>query len=167
MEIHKPRETEKGISERGNNNTRLGRVLHETAGREKGRRKGRNRNEEEADGARESRNQSRRGRETNKEAEKEKGKEGRSAEGIVERMIELMNGVWRGERFPIEWREGVIPPIYKKGEKSKTENYRGITVLNTGYNKFYLSILKEEIEEKEVVLESHARKFGAWRLRTT
>jgi hypothetical protein len=100
------------------------------------------------------------------EAEKEKGKEGRSAEGIVERMIELMNGVWRGERFPIEWREAVIPPIYKKGEKNKTENYRGITVLNTGY-KFYLSILKEEIEEKEVVPESHARKFGAWRLRTT
>jgi hypothetical protein len=166
VEIHKPREKEKGISERGNNNARLGRVLLETAGREKGRRKGRNRNEEEADGARESRNQSRRGRETNKEAEKEKGKEGRSAEGIVERMIELMDGVWRGERFPIDWREGVISPIYKKGEKNKTENYRGITVLNTGY-KFYLSILKEAIEEKEVVPESHARKFGAWRLRTT
>jgi hypothetical protein len=81
-------------------------------------------------------------------------------------MIELMNGVWRGEGFPIEWREGVISPIYKKDEKNKAENYRGITVLNTGY-KFYLSILKEEIEEKEVVLESHARKFGAWRLRTT
>jgi hypothetical protein len=29
MKIHKPREKEKGISERGNNNARMGRVLHE------------------------------------------------------------------------------------------------------------------------------------------
>jgi hypothetical protein len=35
MEIHKPREKEKRISERGNNNARMGRVLHETAGRGK------------------------------------------------------------------------------------------------------------------------------------
>jgi hypothetical protein len=43
---------EKGISERGNNNTRMGRGLHETVGREKEGRKSRKRNEEEADGAR-------------------------------------------------------------------------------------------------------------------
>jgi hypothetical protein len=52
MEIHKPREKEKGISERGNNNARMGRGLHETVGREKEGRKSRKRNEEEADGAR-------------------------------------------------------------------------------------------------------------------
>jgi hypothetical protein len=39
MEIHKPREKKKGISERGNNIARLGSVLHETSGREKGKRK--------------------------------------------------------------------------------------------------------------------------------
>jgi hypothetical protein len=47
MEIHKPREKEKGISERGNNIAKMGSVLHETSGRAKGKRKGRNRNEEE------------------------------------------------------------------------------------------------------------------------
>jgi hypothetical protein len=41
-----------------------------------------------------------------------------------------MNGVWRGEGFSIDWREGVTCPIYKKDEKSKVENYRGITLLN-------------------------------------
>jgi hypothetical protein len=43
MEIHKPREKEKGITERGNNNARMRRVLHETSGREKGKPRGRNR----------------------------------------------------------------------------------------------------------------------------
>jgi hypothetical protein len=43
--MHKPREKDKGISERANNNARIERALHETAGREKGRRRGRNTNE--------------------------------------------------------------------------------------------------------------------------
>ncbi|KAJ3619387.1 hypothetical protein MTP99_005072 [Tenebrio molitor] len=73
VEIHKPREKEKEISKRGNNNIRMGRVLHETAGREKSKRKGKNRDEEEADGAKENRNHSRRGGETNRETKKEKG----------------------------------------------------------------------------------------------
>jgi hypothetical protein len=73
-------------------------------------------------------------------------------EGIVERLVEVMNRVWRGEGFPEDWREGVICPTYKKGEKNKVENYRGITLLNTGY-KMYALILSErtkrEIEEKD------------------
>jgi hypothetical protein len=77
----------------------------------------------------------------------------------TERMVELMNGVWRGEGFPADWREGVICPILKKGEKNRTENYRGITLLNTGY-KLYASVLSErmkrEIEEKGVLPDSQA-----------
>jgi hypothetical protein len=69
-----PREKEKGISERGNNNARIERVLYETSGREKGKRKSRNRNEEKADDARGNRNHSRRGKEINKENEKKKGR---------------------------------------------------------------------------------------------
>ncbi|XP_068900490.1 golgin subfamily A member 6-like protein 25 [Tenebrio molitor] len=78
-------------------------------------------------------------------------------ERMVERMVELMNGVWRGEGFPEDWREGVICPIFKKGEKNRAENYRGITLLNTGY-KLYASVLSErmkrEIEEKGVLPDS-------------
>jgi hypothetical protein len=58
---------------------------------------------------------------------------------IVERMIELMNEVWRGEGFPIDRRKDIICPIYRKGEKNKAENYRGIILLNTGY-KLYASL---------------------------
>jgi hypothetical protein len=40
-------------------------------------------------------------------------------EGIVKRLVDVMNGVWRGKRFPVDWRECVIFPIYKKDEKEK------------------------------------------------
>jgi hypothetical protein len=72
-----------------------------------------------------------------------------------------MNGIWRGERFSVDWREDVfvIFPIYKKGEKNRTENYRGITLVNTGY-KLHASVLvermKREIKEKGVVPDSQA-----------
>jgi hypothetical protein len=120
MEIHKPREEVTGISERGNNNARMGRVLRESAGRENGRRKGRNTNEGETDGARGNRNHSRRGRETG-EGWREAWMYG--TEEIVEKMVELINGVCKIEGFPLDWREGVICPIFKKGKKNRMENY--------------------------------------------
>jgi hypothetical protein len=81
-------------------------------------------------------------------------------ERMVDRMVELMNGVWRGKGFPVDWREGVICPIFKKGEKNRAESYRGITLLNTGY-KLYASVsserMKREIDEKGVLPDSQAR----------
>jgi hypothetical protein len=80
-------------------------------------------------------------------------------ERMVEKMVELMNGVWRGEAFAVDWRDGVICPIYKKEEKNRAENYLGITLLNTGY-KLYPSVLSErmkrEVEEKRMVPDSQA-----------
>ncbi|KAJ3632437.1 hypothetical protein MTP99_009448 [Tenebrio molitor] len=80
-------------------------------------------------------------------------------ERMLGRMVELMNGVWRGKGFPVDWREGVICPIFKKGEKNEAENYRGITLQITGY-KLYASALSErmkrEIEEKGVLPDSQA-----------
>jgi hypothetical protein len=58
-----------------------------------------------------------------------------------------MNGVWKGEGFPQEWKEGIICPIYKKGEKDTASNYRGITLLNTAY-KVYAMIVEERLMKK-------------------
>jgi hypothetical protein len=80
-------------------------------------------------------------------------------ERMVERMVELMNWVWRREGFPVDWRKGLICPVFKKGEKNRAENYRGITLLNRGY-KLSASVLSErmkrEIEEKGVLPDSQA-----------
>ncbi|CAD6242993.1 GSCOCG00009629001-RA-CDS, partial [Cotesia congregata] len=68
------------------------------------------------------------------------------------RIREIIREVWRGEYFPEDWREGIITPIFKKGEKDCLDNYRGVTLTSTAY-KIYASILNERIlksvEEKE------------------
>ena len=32
----------------------------------------------------------------------------------VDKLTELMNGIWRAEIIPVEWRESIITPLYKE-----------------------------------------------------
>lgn len=55
--------------------------------------------------------------------------------------------IWRGKGFPEKWREGLIAPIYKKGETGDVRNYRGLTLLCTAY-KVYAAI-DRKIKERD------------------
>ena len=46
--------------------------------------------------------------------------------------------------FPMEWSTGVIVPIYKKGDKMKPENYRGITLTST-LSKMFTYLLNQRL----------------------
>ena len=43
----------------------------------------------------------------------------------------LINSVWNKEELSEEWKESIILPIYKMGDKTDCSNYRGITLLST------------------------------------
>jgi hypothetical protein len=45
----------------------------------------------------------------------------------------LINFIWNKEELPDQWKESVIVPIYKKGDKTDCSNYRGISLLSTSY----------------------------------
>jgi len=47
---------------------------------------------------------------------------------------ELINSIWNKEKLPKEWKELIIVPLFKKGDKTDCSNYRGISLLSTIYN---------------------------------
>jgi hypothetical protein len=62
----------------------------------------------------------------------------------------LVNSVWNKEELPVQWKESVIVPVYKKGDQTDCNNYRGISLLSTSYkilSDVLLSRLSEYIDE--------------------
>ena len=46
----------------------------------------------------------------------------------------LIISIWNKEELPEEWKESIVVPIYKKGNKTDYNNYRSISLLRTKYN---------------------------------
>jgi hypothetical protein len=45
----------------------------------------------------------------------------------------LINSVWNMEELPDQWKESIIVPNHKKGDKTDCNNYCGISLLSTSY----------------------------------
>jgi hypothetical protein len=52
---------------------------------------------------------------------------------LLSAIHKLINSVWNKEELPDQWKESIIVPIYKKGDKTDCNNYRGISLLSTSY----------------------------------
>jgi hypothetical protein len=48
----------------------------------------------------------------------------------IHKLIKL---IWNKEELPHQWKESIVVPIHKKGDKTDCRNYRGISLLSTSY----------------------------------
>ena len=65
-------------------------------------------------------------------------------------ILKLIISIWNKEELPEEWNESLIVTIYKKGDETDCNNYRGISLLPTTYkivSKILLSRLIPYAEE--------------------
>jgi hypothetical protein len=57
----------------------------------------------------------------------------------------LINSIWK-KKLPQQWKESIIVPTYKKGDKTDCNNYTGILLLPTVY-KILLNILVSRLTQ--------------------
>ncbi|CAD6208669.1 GSCOCG00012752001-RA-CDS, partial [Cotesia congregata] len=81
-------------------------------------------------------------------------------------IADALNKIWSEGKLPSGWEKAWIVPIFKGGDNAKTENYRGISLLDVGY-KVLTVILADRIgrwvENNNILNESQAgfrRKRG-------
>jgi len=52
---------------------------------------------------------------------------------FLHKFLNFLNVCWIYGDIPEEWRTAIVIPIHKKGDRNNPDNYRGISLLNTGY----------------------------------
>ena len=67
---------------------------------------------------------------------------------IVNWLHKLYQSIINGEEMPEDWREAVIIPIHKKGNVTKCENYRPISLLPHAY-KILSKTIQDRIQRRE------------------
>ena len=67
--------------------------------------------------------------------------------------------IWNKEELPDEWKELIIVPIYKKGDKTDCNNYGGISLLPTTYKVLSNILLSRLIPYAEEVTGDHQCGF--------
>jgi hypothetical protein len=68
---------------------------------------------------------------------------------LLSTIHKLINSVWM-EELPDQWKESIIVPIHKKGDKTDCNNYHGISLLSSSYkilSNIHLSRLVPYIDE--------------------
>ena len=76
--------------------------------------------------------------------------------------MNFLNVCWVYGDIPKEWRTVVVVTIHKKGDRNNPDNYRSISLLNTGY-KIYSKIIAKRltvIAEAQILEEQNGFRKG-------
>jgi len=52
---------------------------------------------------------------------------------LSNRLLELINKRWKERSIPEEWGQARVKFLFKEGKRDDRSNYRGISLLNSGY----------------------------------
>ncbi|BHF85091.1 hypothetical protein SprV_1002824900 [Sparganum proliferum] len=76
---------------------------------------------------------------------------------------EVVERAWRDEVVPDDWGLGILVPILKKGDKTRCENYRGISLIDVAAKIFAIVLLRRFQAERDSRTRPNQTGFRAGR----
>jgi hypothetical protein len=67
--------------------------------------------------------------------------------------------IWNKEELPHQWKESIVVPVHKKGDKTDCSNYRGISLLSTSYKILCNILLSRLIPYADEIIGDHQCGF--------
>jgi hypothetical protein len=71
----------------------------------------------------------------------------------------LICSIWKNEELPQQWKESIIVPFYKKGNKTNCDNHRGISPLSTAYKILSIILLARLTPYANEIIGDHQCGF--------
>jgi hypothetical protein len=78
---------------------------------------------------------------------------------LLSEIHKLINSVWIKEELPDQWKESIIVPIHKKGDKTDCTNYRGMSLLSTSYKILSNILLSRLVPYIDEIIGDHQCVF--------
>jgi hypothetical protein len=73
-------------------------------------------------------------------------------ETLYSEICRLIFSIWNKEELLQQWKESIIVPIYKKGDKTDCSNYRGISLLSTIKQIVFLDFIHRLVSQEQTKL---------------
>ena len=68
----------------------------------------------------------------------------RGGDTLTRKVHELIVNIWNSEEIPEDWKKSIIVPLFKKGDKSVCDYWRGISLLSAA-GKVFTNIILDRI----------------------
>jgi len=78
----------------------------------------------------------------------------------------FITSIWKKEKLSEEWKESIIVPIHKKGDKTDCNNYRDISLLPTTYRILSNILLSRLMPYAKEIIGDHQCGFRRYRSTT-
>jgi hypothetical protein len=74
----------------------------------------------------------------------------------IHKLIKL---IWNKKELPHQWKESIVVPIHKKGDKTDCSNYRGISLLPISYKMLSNILLAKPTPYADEIMGDHQCGF--------
>jgi hypothetical protein len=78
---------------------------------------------------------------------------------LVDALQAVIQQAWTSETLPRSWSEGVLCPVYEKGDKLDCKNYRGICLLNVTYKVFAKTLYDRLLPHANAAVQHYQAGF--------